>query len=276
MAVTWSSTDKSSRVSLSGSDLVSTLTSTSGWETVRANLGHRTTHSGGFYCEVLIGGVAVANGLWGTSATSDGLGNYGSGSARHHHNINAFYGSGSTGSGLSWGTAGDRLGLLVKNGKMYLRKNGTWFNSGDPTAETGYVYSGLTGVLKPSYLHYSPVNTVVTLCAKAADIVGSIPTGAQPWDNTFTVTTTLVDESGSPLASTAVNWAVFQENTPNTIATIDRSGTGTTDGSGVLTITYSATDIANGAVVGVLISTTAGTADVNCRSCYIPRAATVT
>lgn len=44
-------------------------------------------------------------------------------------------------------TTNDVLGFAVKNNKLYIHKNGTWLNSGNPTAETGFVASGLPSTL---------------------------------------------------------------------------------------------------------------------------------
>ena len=43
------------------------------------------------------------------------------------------------------GAADDVWMYLIKAGKFYIGRNGTWFNSGDPDAGTGYYDSGLTG-----------------------------------------------------------------------------------------------------------------------------------
>jgi hypothetical protein len=43
------------------------------------------------------------------------------------------------------GSANDVWMYLIKAGKFYIGRNGTWFNSGDPDAGTGFYDSGLTG-----------------------------------------------------------------------------------------------------------------------------------
>jgi len=43
------------------------------------------------------------------------------------------------------GAANDVWMYLIKAGKFYIGRNGTWFNSGDPDAGTGFYDSGLTG-----------------------------------------------------------------------------------------------------------------------------------
>lgn len=57
--------------------------------------------------------------------------------------------------GASW-TTGDVIGVALDmtNGKVYFSKNGTWQNSGDPVAGTGFAFSGLSGTLGPSGVLY--------------------------------------------------------------------------------------------------------------------------
>lgn len=58
------------------------------------------------------------------------------------------------GTGAAYGpssTAGDILMWCCNNGKLYIGKNGTWMNSGDPIAGTGFMYSGITGDLVVQY-----------------------------------------------------------------------------------------------------------------------------
>lgn len=43
------------------------------------------------------------------------------------------------------GSANDVWMYLIKDGKFYIGRNGTWFNSGNPSAGTGHYASGLTG-----------------------------------------------------------------------------------------------------------------------------------
>jgi hypothetical protein len=52
--------------------------------------------------------------------------------------------------GVTW-TTGDVIGVAydADNGKVFFSKNGTWQNSGDPVAGTGYAYASLTGTMFP-------------------------------------------------------------------------------------------------------------------------------
>lgn len=59
-----------------------------------------------------------------------------------NNSINAF-------TGLTlWGAGGVAM-IAHRNGKLWLGLNGVWFNLGDPAADTGAVYMGLTGPLFP-------------------------------------------------------------------------------------------------------------------------------
>ena len=62
------------------------------------------------------------------------------------------YGDGSTGSGVSY-TQGDVLGFALDatSGKLWIAKNNTWINSGNPVGGTGHAFSGL------SYSAYTPI-----------------------------------------------------------------------------------------------------------------------
>lgn len=57
-----------------------------------------------------------------------------------------------SGTGAAYGTSytnGDvvMVALDMDNGKVWMGKNGTWYNSGDPAAGTNAAYTGLTGTL---------------------------------------------------------------------------------------------------------------------------------
>ena len=102
-------------------------------------------------------------------ATQDG--------SKRHNGVNTAYGA-------TW-TTNDVIGVLLKNGKLYFRKNGTWQGGGDPGAETGEAFSGLTGDLYPAaslYRSTSPPH-VLTARFKAADFSGSLPSGAAAWES---------------------------------------------------------------------------------------------
>ncbi len=53
--------------------------------------------------------------------------------------------------GSSAMAAGDVLMFAFKGGKIWLGKNGTWWNSGDPDSDSGEIESSLTGSWSPFY-----------------------------------------------------------------------------------------------------------------------------
>lgn len=46
-------------------------------------------------------------------------------------------------------TTNDVIGFALKGNKLYIAKNGTWLNSGDPVAQTGFVASGISSEVFP-------------------------------------------------------------------------------------------------------------------------------
>lgn len=114
----------------------------------------------GFYWEITANAISSGTPIIGIS---EGRGPYTTG------NTNSLGRSGTLGDGIGYQphngvvreddvtlatlntfSATDVIGVLVKNSKLYYRKNGTWENSGDPDAETGFVKSGLTGTYAPA------------------------------------------------------------------------------------------------------------------------------
>ena len=188
--VTWNPADISAGISLSGGDLIATASGgTFGNRMGRATSGHDASTSGGRYFEVEVTSVlsSVFNVFVGVATTSANLSGYlGSDPYGWSYGINATKntGSGSNSYGTTYGT-GDVIGILLKNGKLYFRKNGTWQNSADVIAETGAAFSGLTGTLIPALSMFRGVAPahVLTGRFKASDFTGSIPSGAAAWES---------------------------------------------------------------------------------------------
>lgn len=74
--------------------------------------------------------------------------------------------------GSAWDDAGDRVSVLLRNGKLYFAFNGTWY--GDPEAETGAAFTGLTGSLFPT-LSLFRVGAQMSFFADPADHVYGPP-----------------------------------------------------------------------------------------------------
>lgn len=191
VTVTWNPSDKGSAISLSGGNLTATKVSVDGFQTVRATLGRDATDAGGFYFEVQLtaagGTSAFAMIGVGTSSDPNVASQYsGQGAASYGYyqdNGSKYNNASPTAYGASY-TTNDVIGVLVKNGRIYFRKNGTWQNSGDPDAETGFAFSGLTGTVYPAFSPYrasggTPHTGVGRFSAGA--ISGSLPTGVTAW-----------------------------------------------------------------------------------------------
>ena len=188
-AVTWNPSDKSSLITLSGSDLVATRTgATDSYGTVRATLARPASSTGGYYFEVVVTNasssiyvvIGVANA---SQSLSDYVGNSTYGWSYYQETGGKISSGTQTAYGASY-TTGDVIGVLLKNGKLYFRKNGTWQNSADVAAETGAAFTGLTGDLYPAVSMFrstSPVH-VLTGRFKASAFSGSIPSGASAWE----------------------------------------------------------------------------------------------
>lgn len=275
-ACKWVSTPTRSGLSFSSGDTIAT--STSGyWIAVQGTLAVPADYPGGRYFEVTISS-ASANcmvGIGKAPMNQDNAYSDFNGILYYAADGGCWTGGGNTGlfSGATHGGAGVRIGVCLKNGKLYFRKNGTWQGGANIAAETGYAHSGITGDWFPAFQFYE--NTAATLHC-GATITGSLPSGVQKWDNALSVSPTLVSPSGAALASTAVEWALFKEAKPSLLAAPLDKGTGTTSGSGVLSVSSTGTTIANGATAGLLISTTDGIVGNQCLSAFVPVSPTVT
>lgn len=80
-------------------------------------------------------------------------------------------------------TTNDVFQLVVSGGKLWLGKNNTWFNSGDPAAGTNPVTaSGVTGSLVLFCGSASSDQWRVTLRCKLADFSYTPPSGISAWE----------------------------------------------------------------------------------------------
>lgn len=88
-------------------------------------------------------------------------------------------------------TTGDVMACLLKHGKFYVGKAAagavTWFNGGDPIAETGAVVTGITGRWGPAACAYSSGTRVMTANYGASAWVGAAPAFAIGWPHAPTL-----------------------------------------------------------------------------------------
>lgn len=164
MAITYATlnpSDKSADLTLSGGDLTATA-SGSGYDSVRSTLG---VSSGKHYWEFKYTTVALADATWGVANSTMALTNY---VGLDANGWGVYMPTGNklnNGSNTAYGTAqavNDVLmvALDMDNGKVWMGKNGTWFNSGDPAAGTNAAFTGLSGTL---YACLTLTNTNVTV-----------------------------------------------------------------------------------------------------------------
>lgn len=254
---------------LSNANLTATSTQAGVWHAIFGTLAAAADYPGGRLFEVSVDTYAgsVSNIMIGlASLTANQIETHKSSAYLYYSAGNVWHANSASGSYATYGE-GDVITILLKNGKLYAAKNGTWINSGDPDAETGYIASGLTGDWYPCVLFYD-ANPVTLHCNTTIAI--TLPTGVYPWDQTVEVDVTLVGSTGTPVASTAVEWAVFASPSPDGMAAPEASGTDTTDGSGVLSITYLGTMMAPGDAGSIVISTTAGDPDAQSQAHFAP------
>lgn len=132
------------------------------------------------YFEVYI--IAAPDLQFGVGVTNDGdsslAGNwYVSAGGYMYYGLNSrtYNNGGSIATALSNSAAGDTVGVCLKNGKIYWSRNGVW--TGNPSAETGSVYTGLSGNYYPALYAYK-TNAAGRIRLATADLVYPIPTGA--------------------------------------------------------------------------------------------------
>lgn len=188
-SVTWNPADKNANITLSGGNLVATKGGTDAHGALRATLPRDAGDAGGFYFEVVVTegslsnfihiGLATAGmSLGGNLNNADGWAYYQETGAKRHNGVTTAYGASYT--------TGDVIGVLLKNGKAYFRKNGAWQGSADPDAETGEAFAGLTGDLYPAaslYRGQFVPRHVITARFKASDFSGSLPPGVSAWES---------------------------------------------------------------------------------------------
>ena len=187
-SVTWDPAKKSAYLNLSNGDLTATnvRTSGSGDTSIGATLG-REAATANHYFEVtfdlitsnrasdFIGiartGSSVFTGAYGPGATTDSWGYRANGGYKTTNDAGVAYGA-------EYFT-GDTIGCLLKNGKLYFSKNGTWV--GDPVAETGAAFTGLTGTMFPAA---SSTYTTDKFTGRfsSSSFLHSPPSGSSAWE----------------------------------------------------------------------------------------------
>lgn len=188
---TWNPADKTSNLTLSAGDLTAAA-NTGNFEMVRTVKADFNTATGGkFYWEMtvdtladvsdcFVGVKAAANTITSGSTPLGGTYALWRGNGQYFSN-----GGWSNGSSPSAYAAGDVLmfALDVDNGKLFVGKNGTWNNSGDPVAGTNASFTSMPTSTDFAIL-FSTDNVVgavqLTLVSDAVDFTYTEPSGFDP------------------------------------------------------------------------------------------------
>ena len=111
-------------------------------------------------------------------------------------NTGAFYGDGSTGTAVTF-AAGDILGFALDadNNKLWISKNGTYVNSGNPTGGTGHAFSGMSFSAYLFIVSDSRTGNKYTLNAGQRAYNTAAPTGFKAWCTANLPTPTIADGS---------------------------------------------------------------------------------
>lgn len=176
---TWNPLDMGTNITLSNGNRTATKSSGAAYRSLRSTL----PMPDGGYVEIIVGTgnaspfmmVGLANSSASLSASigsdANGWSYYQQTGQKFTNNVGSAYGA-------SWAN-GDILALAYKNGKLYFAKNNTWQASGDPVAETGEAFSGLSGTLYVAGSLYRPPAdpSVLTISAASAQQTYSPPSG---------------------------------------------------------------------------------------------------
>lgn len=177
----WNPLDSSSFLTLSESDKLATKHTNDSWVSARELQSRAASDSSGRYFELEVVSIGGApEGIFvGVSNTSSALSNF----VGVDTNGWSYYGNGqkfTNSVGSAYGSAyttGDIIGVFLRSGKIWFRKNGTWV--GDPDADTGEAFSGLTGTLYPTGSFYYFGGSASSL--RCISRTGSLPTSGLDW-----------------------------------------------------------------------------------------------
>ena len=145
--VTWNPADKGADVSLSGGDLTATLTGTVTNTVVRGTTSHATGVAGKYYFEGVRNStgasypyLGICNAALPFTATT---GNAAPGVFAVAGNNFFCYGNGaSVNTGQTWANGDiEMVAVDMATLKIWFGRNGTWFNSGNPGAGTGQIFT---------------------------------------------------------------------------------------------------------------------------------------
>jgi len=180
--------DKAANIALSNGWRTATKTTADALNSVRATRGIAYTDSG--YFEVRIDqGTASTFMVMGIGNSSASLTSYPGGDANgwgYYQDDGHKYTNGADAGamGATYKTNGDIVQIAFKNGSLWFGKNNTW--NGNPAANTGAAFTGITGTLYPMLALYNTTNLslphIVTARFHAWEQTYSAPSGFNAWD----------------------------------------------------------------------------------------------
>lgn len=148
-STTYNPSDKAASITLSGGDLTASISGSSGTGNVFTIYSAST---GKYYWETLINS-ADAGDTWyhGVAISTEATSTNGRASSNFWliQSQGIVY-NGTAGSTYTGYSAGDRVMVAVdlSNTSIWFGRNGTWFNSGDPGAGTGAIYTNVSGTVE--------------------------------------------------------------------------------------------------------------------------------
>lgn len=178
--------------------------------------------TGKWYAEITVNTVASLS-LVGVGPSTDTAASYvgqAATSVGYYNNGTKYLGGVNTAYGTAY-TDGAVIGIALDmtNGKVFFSLAGTWQNSGDPVAGTGFAASGITGT---QYLAVSRANSaggnVWTLNVGATPFKYAVPSGYTAWDSSV-YTPGIFETSAPVIAAVPVISGVASQNATLTAST---------------------------------------------------------
>ena len=183
----WNAADTHADIALSNSNRTATKGGSNATRSARGITGISATGSG--YFEVLMQGTETTSNfrLVGIAQSGTSLTSFPGGDAvswgYYEQTGNKYTNNSPTAYGSTY-TNGDVIQVAFNNGSVWFGKNNTWQNSGNPAANTGAAFTGITGTLYPMislYKGVAPVH-IATGRFKTADFTYSPPSGFSAWE----------------------------------------------------------------------------------------------
>lgn len=188
--VTWSTTDKSTRVALSSLNMIARKNAgtTGTWDGARATLGRS---SGKRYFEVLNVRTTgtdnnVFTGIAKSTSPIDTASGFPGGDANGYGiymlNGNKYNNGAATAYSTAWdGNTTIGVAVDLDAGKVWFANENVWGSSGDPAAGTGEAFSGLSGTFFPMASHLNINVFQSTARFVLSSFLYTPPSGFLPW-----------------------------------------------------------------------------------------------